>query len=584
MHDKVKLAVANALFEAISSTYSHQVADKIRVSGIYESLTPPPNLKLGHLAFGLFVLAKEVGKAPPLIANELIEKLPKCEFIEKAVSVGPYLNVFLNIDKVASFVLSMINSEQFFEFKLTENAPKSMVEFSQPNTHKEMHVGHMRNLCLGDSLINILRYCGIPTLSTTFPGDVGTHVAKCLWFYKKHNNETPPATRKGAWLGTLYTAGNNLLTEQIGSGHEEVNRAELTEILKQLEKKEGEYFELWKETRNWSIEQMREVYDWAGVEFDVWYWESDVDSDSVKLIREYQEKGLFKVDDGAVGIDLSEEKLGFCILLKSDGTGLYATKDIELARRKFQEHEIEKNIYVVDNRQSHHFKQVFKVLEKMGFEQAKDCYHLQYEMVELPDGAMSSRKGNIVPIQVLIDEMVAKIKNEYLDKYENDWSTDQINYVANQVARGAIKYGMTRIDSNKKIVFDMEEWLKLDGESGPYIQYVHARINSMLQKIDVPHGEIDYKELTHSCERDLILKLMDFNHCVQVACSQYKTSHLCSYLYDLAKLFNSFYAECSVANAPTQDLKFARYNLSLSVATTLRHGLKLLGIDAPERM
>ena len=207
---------------------------------------------------------------------------------------------------------------------------------------------------------------------------------------------------------------------------------------------------------------MQAVYEWADVKFDSWYWESDVDASSVKLINEYYEKGLFVKDDGAIGIDLKAEKLGFCLLLKSDGTGLYATKDLELARRKFIDHKVEKSIYIVDNRQSLHFKQVFKTLEKMGFDNAKNCYHLQYEMVELSDGAMSSRKGNIVALQELIDQMVNTIKNHHLEKYKNDWSDAEIDSVANIVASGAIKYGMTRVDSNKKIIFDMDEWLKLD--------------------------------------------------------------------------------------------------------------------------
>ena len=582
MHDQVKHQVASVIYESIATNFSHEVADKLGIKGIYESLTTPPNLDMGHLAFACFPLAKLTKKSPVQISQVLVEKMQTSEFIEKPVIAGPYLNIFLNLKAVGNYLIPFINSKQFFELKMAENLPKTMVEYSQPNTHKEMHVGHMRNLCLGDSLIRILRYCGYPTISTTFPGDVGTHVAKCLWYYKKEN-AIAPSERKGAWLGTLYTAANNLLTEQIGTGAEEENRKQLTEILKQLEKKEGEFFDLWKETRQWSIELMQEVYDWAKVEFDQWYWESDVDSESVKLVQEYLDKGLFKKDDGAVGIDLSEDKLGFCILLKSDGTGLYATKDIELARRKFQDYQIEHNIYVVDNRQSHHFKQVFKVLEKMGFEQAKDCFHLQYEMVELPDGAMSSRKGNIVPIQALIDQMTSKIKTDYLARYESEWQQDEINEVANQVARGAIKYGMTCIDNNKKIVFDMDEWLKLDGESGPYIQYVHARINSIIKKLGEAK-DVDYGELVHETENRLLLKLMDFNHTVELSCKQYKTSHLCSYLYELAKLFNSFYSECSVANAETQDLKHARIALCQAVATTLNEGLALLGIDAPKRM
>lgn len=607
MHDQIKHQVAQSIYDAIAADFSYEVADQMGTRGIYESLQSPPNPEMGHLAFGCFPLAKTARKSPVQIATQLSGSISKnisqisknnedqasigsidSQFIERPVVAGPYLNIFLDLKAVASVLLPMINSKQFFELKLGENFPKTMVEFSQPNTHKEMHVGHMRNLCLGDSLIRLLRYCGYPTISSTFPGDVGTHVAKCLWYYKNHD-VTPPQERKGAWLGSLYTAANNLLTDHIGTGTEEENRTQLTQILKELEKKEGEYYDLWKETRQWSLELMQEVYNWANVKFDQWYWESDVDSESVKLVQEYLDKGLFIKDDGAVGIDLSADKLGFCMLLKSDGTGLYATKDLELARRKFNDFQIKHNIYVVDNRQSHHFKQVFKVLEKMGFEQAKDCFHLQYEMVELPDGAMSSRKGNIVPIQALIDEMTRKIKSEYLSRYEDQWDSNEVEEVANQVACGAIKYGMTCIDNNKKIVFDMEEWLKLDGESGPYIQYVYARINSMVQKLNSEVNSelaavIDYGELTHPTESRLLLKLANFNSTVELACKQYKTSLLCSYLYELAKLFNSFYADCSVANAPTEDLKYARLTLCKAVAETLKQGLFLLGIDAPKRM
>ena len=352
-------------------------------------------------------------------------------------------------------------------------------------------------------------------------------------------------------------------------------------ILKQLEKKSGEFYDLWKQTREWSIELMNEVYKWANVKFDVWYWESEVDSDSVKLVHEYQKKGLFTEDQGAVGINLDEYKLGFCMLLKTDGNGLYATKDIELARRKFQDYHIEKNLYVVDKRQEHHFKQVFKVLELMGFENAKKCTHLQYDFVELPDGAMSSRKGNIIPLQSLIENMVKMIKEQYLARYVNEWSAEEIEKTAQIVAKGAIKYGMVRIDPAKKIVFDMQEWLKLDGESGPYIQYVYARINSMLNKLGAPTThELKFEA---SQEKDLVAELLKFNHVVQQATEHYKPSLLTSHLYDLARAYNAFYAECPVGSAP-EPVRSARLNLSRATALTLKKGLELLGIEAPERM
>ena len=581
LHDNLKLQLAEIIRGSMDKAFA-QIDQKPELVEVYNGLGHTPNPNMGHIAFACFPLARAFRGNPAQIAQKLSENIADSPLVEKAVTQGPYLNFFVNTGVLATDLITSINNGNYFQTKISEDSPKTIIEYSQPNTHKEMHVGHMRNLCLGDAIIKLHRYCNFPTISTTFPGDVGTHVAKCLWYYKKHSNESAPAQRKGAWLGTLYTKGNNLLEEQKGTPQEEVNREDLTQILHELHDEKGEYYDLWKETRQWSVDLMQTVYDWAQVSFDSWYWESDVDSSSVKLVKEYQEKGLFKEDQGAVGIDLAEDKLGFCILLKSDGTGLYATKDLELARRKFEDHKVQKSIYVVDNRQSHHFKQVFKILEKMGYENADKCHHLQYEMVELTDGAMSSRKGNIVPIQALIDQMQTKIKEDYLNKYHDTWSEDEINHTAHIVAAGAIKYGMTRVDSNKKIVFEMNDWLKLDGESGPYIQYVHARINSMLQKLDTPKSA-DYSTLTVDVEKHIILKLSEFNSIVQTTTEQYKTHMLCGYLYDLAKLFNSFYAECPVANAQ-ENLKNARYGLCQAVARTLKEGLALLGIQAPEKM
>ncbi len=552
---------------------------------IYPQLSKPPKAQMGDLAFPCFQLAKSLKMAPPQIANQLLEisKQDNDQRFSEIKAFGPYINLYLDENYLNQTVLKPILDKSLFSKKLCESAPKTMIEYSQPNTHKVLHVGHMRNLCLGQSIVNIFKYAGVETLSTTFPGDVGTHVAKCLWYYVNHNQETPPTDRKGAWLGELYSKGNNLLEEQRGTDKEESNRKELTQILKELHAGKGKYFDLWKETRAWSIELMQDVYKWADAQFDSWYWESDVDAESVELVKKYFEQGLFVKDQGAVGIDLSDDKLGFCLLLKSDGTGLYATKDLELARRKFEDQKVELSLYVVDNRQALHFKQVFKTLEKMGFKNAKNCHHLQYEMVELSDGAMSSRKGNIIPIQSLIDQMVLKIKNDYLSKYAKQWSEEEINLVANQVASGAIKYGMNSVDSQKKIVFSMEDWLKLDGESGPYIQYVHARIHSMLEKVEASSTK-DYSLLEHELEKALILHLGSFNLIIQQCLTQYKTHFLANYLYDLARKFNSFYAQCSVLNAENEDLKNARADLAKATAMTIEKGLNLLGIQAPKKM
>ena len=581
-HDPLKSHLTDLIVQAVTTAFG-----SVDTSKVYGLISDAPDLKMGHFAFPCFILAKELKTAPPQLAIKLSEEIKKLNspHVENAVNVGPYVNFFMKSSAYGNLNVSSILDGSYFQRKLREHTPKTMVEYSQPNTHKELHVGHMRNLCLGDALIKLHRYIGYDIVSSTFPGDVGTHVAKCLWYLKNINKESLPATRKGAWLGKMYSTANNLLEDQRGTPQEESNRKALTEILAQLEKKQGEYYDLWKETRQWSIELMEEVYKWADVKFDVWYWESDVDADSLKLAKEYYEKGLFKKDEGAIGIDLSDYKLGFCLLIKSDGNGLYATKDIELARRKFLQHKVERSIYVVDKRQALHFQQVFKTLELMGFENAKNCFHLQYDFVELPDGAMSSRKGNIVPLQALVDQMVTMIKQDYLAKYNSEWSQEEIEKTANDVAKGAIKYGMIRMDNNKKIVFDMKDWLKLDGESGPYIQYSFARINSLTEKLGYnPNTKIDWATLTHPCEVALMQKLNGLNDIAIISAEQYKTGSMCAYLYDLSKLFNSFYAECSVGNAESESLKVARLGLCKAVANVLEKGLNLLGIPAPRRM
>lgn len=577
-HDFFRLELAKLLSPLIEKTFNISFT----VAEVYKLFGATPTKEAGDLAFPLFLVAKAAKTNPAQAVKTLDEALTTLpDFISSKKAAGPYLNFFYNHNIIANKLIPEILNGNFFKQKLTENTPKTMIEYSQPNTHKELHVGHMRNLCLGDALIRLHRYSGFDIVASTFPGDVGTHVAKCLWYLKFHYKGEIPKTKKGAWLGSMYSTAHNKLEEERGTPQEAQNREKLTMILKQLEQKSGEFFDLWKETREWSIELMNEVYKWAGVKFDVWYWESEVDSASVNLIREYQKKGLFVEDQGAIGINLDDYKLGFCLLIKTDGNGLYATKDIELARRKFEDYKIEKNIYVVDKRQEHHFKQVFKVLELMGYENAKKCFHLQYDFVELPDGAMSSRKGNIVPLQSLIENMVKLIKEQYLKRYENDWSADEVEATAQMVAKGAIKYGMTRIDPSKKIVFDMQEWLKLDGESGPYAQYAYARINSMVNKLGAPVST--ELKIEASQEKDVVALLMNFHHVVEQATVQYRPSALTAYLYDLARAYNSFYAECPVGSAP-EPIRSSRLQLSKSVSLVLKQGLSLLGIEAPARM
>src|SRR3989338_210831 len=584
MHDPLRILVSKSLFNAIST-----LGVSLEKAEIYNQLVEPPNTDLGHLAFGCFILAKNLKKAPPMAAAELKALVGAIDGVSSIEVAGPYLNFKFSAALLAEHVVKPAVSFELFKRKLTEKTPKGMIEYSQPNTHKEIHVGHMRNLCLGDALIRLLRYSGHEIVSTTFPGDVGTHVAKCLWYIKNHIglevfDQKRQDPNRGEWLGQMYSAANIKLEDEEKTEKYESNKQQLTEILKQLEQHRCDFFELWKETRQWSIDLMNKVYRWAGVQFDVWYWESDVDADSVKMIKKYYEQGKLVESQGAIGLDFESENLGFCMLLKTDGTGLYATKDIELARRKFEDYHIEKSIYVVDVRQALHFKQVFRALDVLGFPQAKNCFHLQYNFVELPDGAMSSRKGNIIPLMTLVNQMKNHVKTEYLSRYKDEWSSEDIETVADAVAQGAIKYGMIRQDTNKKIVFDMAEWLKLDGESGPFIQYSYARIQSVIKKFATDTNHFDGSLLSHAAEIKLMQHLMNFNSVALMSAENYKPAALCTYLYETAKKFNVFYHDCAIGKAETEDLKKSRLALATATANILKQGLALLGIPVPERM
>ena len=585
-HHTLKMTLANFITPVMMQVCPGETPEVLEKK-IIEVFIIPPLPEQGDLSLPLFSWGKSSKTSPALLAKKLFEitskELPHC--LKKIEAIGPYLNFFWNLSFVEKTLQQEIISKSYFQKKFFTQTLSTMVEYSQPNTHKELHVGHLRNVCLGQTLVELFKYCQIPTQTCTYPGDSGNHVAKCLWYLNKEKL-TAPEKRKGAWLGSIYTKAHLLLESQRDTPQEEINRLELTAILKELHGEKGHFFDLWKKTREWSLEQMREVYSWMGVTFDHWFFESQVDKASLKLVDHYLEKGLFEMSEGAVGINLDTFKLGFCLLRKSDGNGLYATKDLELAIRKFKDFQVEQSIYIVDVRQSLHFKQVFKALELMGQDFAKKSLHLSYEMVELPSGAMSSRNGNIVPLQDLIDQMEKMILEVHLEKYKNEWSADEIYDTCKKIANAAIKYGMLKIDSQKKITFDLKAWLKVDGNTGPYLLYTYARIESILKKFPLINNLLtpqsyDYKEIS---EKNLLLKLWEFNDCVLDATLKYSPSILTNYLYQLCQDVNTFYAQCSIGQAGTEEIKNARLTLLQHFQKILKQGLHLCGIETVQRM
>lgn len=559
--------------------------ERITASHIYRGTVSPPRPELGDFAVPCFPFSKPLKRSPAEAAIDIAHALRDSPLGSFSAS-GPYLNVRISHEILCEEVLRKAHSGALLSKPLILEPSSVMLEFSQPNTHKELHVGHMRNMCLGDALTRCARYGGIKVVTATFPGDVGTHVAKCLWYLKHRSNEPMPETDRGTWLGKIYAQATSALAEEENTDQASTNQEALTKILQQIKNEEGEFFELWKETREWSIDLLNEAYRWAGITFDRWYWESEVDSESVEYVKALHKAGKIVESKGALGADLSDQGLGFCMLLKSDGNGLYASKDLLLAQRKFEDATIDKSIYLVDLRQTYHFQQVFATLQSIGFEHAQDCFHLPYNYVELPDGAMSSRKGNIVPLKDLIHRMETTVKEKHLNKFVEEWGQEEVDRTSSIVAQGAIKFGMNQVEPGTKIVFDMEKWLRLDGNSGPYLQYTCARINSILRKAEYEEklSDFDHTLLESATEHHIMVTLSNFNDVVTRVVESLKTNLLCDYLITLARLFNTYYAQEKIFSEKTPDLSNARVALCSATLQVLRTGLSLLGISVPPRM
>jgi arginyl-tRNA synthetase len=577
------------------------------VDAIAALLAPPPNPELGDLAFPCFRLAKALRMAPPKIAAELAAKLGQAgdsALIAEAAPAGPYLNLRLHPHEAARHLLPAWARGERPEYPSSDQ--KIMVEYSQPNTHKAFHVGHMRNLCLGDALVRLLRATNHEVVAANYLGDVGTHVAKCLWGLEALVDEEPPEQARGEWLGEVYAKAAIQLEdwEKAGEAGDEAAAAKyaaarerMSEILRGIERRDPEYYELWLRTRQWSLDEFEEIYAWTGVEFDRVFYESEVDEPGLKLVDEFLQKGVFVESQGAVGIENPEIKhMPFFMLRKSDGTGLYATKDLALARMKFEEYGIDRSIYVVDARQSDHFKQVFLTLEKMGFEQAKLCEHVAYEMVELPDGAMSSRKGNVITFRRLREQLAAALDEKFFAALREEWPAEEIDEAIHQVSLGAIKYGMLARDNNQKIVFDMDKWTEVHGgDSGATLQYVSARSASLLRKAGERGMRLDEGllggergtaagTLGEAAERGLMQALIGLPGSVAHAAETLRPSILCSQLFVLAKAYNRFQQECNVIHQEDGGVVQARLLLVKATREALSWGLSLLGIPAPERM
>ena len=546
----------------------------------------PTDTPLAHVAFPCHPLARHLRMAPQAIAEMLsadLQTSPGQSLLRDPRAVGGYLNFSVDVETLFSLIGEKQAPVQ--EIAVEHRTPgKVDVEFSQPNTHKALHVGHLRNMVFGDAVCNLLQAAGTQVVRSTFPGDLGAHVAKCLWFIQKFKANEIPETSDPNWLGRMYCDSDACVKELEGTPEEFPARQEIGAVLRDLESHSGNNYELYLKTRAWSLSQMEAVYRWLGIRFDRWYFESECDTDSRHLALAKYQEGFFKKSQGAVGLDLAEYDLGFAIFLKSDGTGLYITKDLELLKRKFSDPEVESSIVVVDSRQKLHFKQLFKTAELMGYPQAKQSLHLSYEAVTDENGdAFSSRNRSGIHLDDLRTCMREKVLASYLTQYRGQWPDEEIQEAAEKIVLGALKYGFLKFDASRIVKFILDEWIQMEGNTGPYLQYTYARCKSLLGKVERIPGDTKIL-LQTELEQDLILFLERFPATVLQAAETHRPSVLCAYLFDLAKAFNRIYKECPIKTAKDPDVRNTRLEMTSMVAQTLQEGLALLGIPCLERL
>ena len=603
----IEQQIINAALAAVKELYGQEVAEKM------VQLQKTKKEFEGNLTLVVFPFLKISRKKPDETAREIGEYIKQnCEAIADFNAVGGFLN--LVIDKKAWLALlnEMNQNEKFGEKPVTEASPLVMIEYSSPNTNKPLHLGHVRNNLLGWSLAQIMEANGNRVVKTNIVNDRGIHICKSMLAWLKFGNGETPETsgKKGDHLiGDYYVAFDKHYRAEVaelkakfvadGMDEEQAEKKakeesplikEAHEMLVKWEQNDPEVRALWKKMNDWVYAGFDETYKALGVGFDKIYYESNTYLVGKKKVEEGLAKGLFfRKDDNSVWADLTDEGLDQKLLLRSDGTSVYMTQDIGTAEMRFNDFPIDKMIYVVGNEQNYHFQVLSILLDRLGFKWGKELVHFSYGMVELPNGKMKSREGTVVDADDLIAAMVADAKqtSEELGKFK-DMSEEERNEIARIVGLGALKYFILKVDARKNMLFNPEESIDFNGNTGPFIQYTYARIRSILRKaqaegISIPTTLADTMPLNEK-EIELIQKLNEFGAAVEQAGKDYSPSGIANYCYELTKAFNQFYHDYSILGADTEEEKVVRLVLAQNVGKTLKNGMALLGIEVPERM
>ena len=567
----------------------------------------------GHLTLVVFPFLKMSRKGPEQTAQEIGECL---KANEPAVAAFNVIKGFLNLTIASATWIELLNEiqadEQYGLVKATETSPLVMIEYSSPNTNKPLHLGHVRNNLLGNALANIVAANGNKVVKTNIVNDRGIHICKSMLAWKKYGNGETPETsgKKGDHLvGDYYVSFDKHykaelaelmagFTAQGMSDDEAKAKAEAAsplmqearEMLVKWEAGDPEVRGLWEMMNNWVYAGFDETYKKMGVSFDKIYYESNTYLEGKEKVMEGLEKGFFfKKEDGSVWADLTAEGLDHKLLLRGDGTSVYMTQDIGTAKLRFADYPIDKMIYVVGNEQNYHFQVLSILLDKLGFEWGKSLVHFSYGMVELPEGKMKSREGTVVDADDLMEEMISTAKETSQELGKLDGLTqEEADDIARIVGLGALKYFILKVDARKNMTFNPKESIDFNGNTGPFIQYTYARIQSVLRKaaesgIVIPEQIPSGIELSEK-EEGLIQMVADFAAVVKQAGEDYSPSIIANYTYDLVKEYNQFYHDFSILREENEAVKVFRIALSANVAKVVRLGMNLLGIEVPSRM
>ncbi len=530
----------------------------------------PPSPELGDYAFPCFVLAKELKQSPQKIAEDLKKKIKSKDF-EKIESNGPYLNFFVKKKILIKKILKDISKKDFGKIKVKPE--KVMIEFSQPNTHKAFHVGHIRGTSIGESISRINEFLGNKVIRANYSGDTGMHIAKWIWCYQKYHSKEK-LQKDESWIASIYVDAVKHLKEN------ENLQEEVNEINRLIEnKKDKKINELWKKTRQLSIESWDKIYNELNTKFDEHYFESEVEKKGKEISQELVKKKIAEISDGATIVNLKKYNLGVWVLLRQDGTVLYSAKDLALIEEKFKKYNLDQSINIVANEQSLHFQQLFKTLELMKFGHLKKLKHLSFGMVRLPHRKMSSRTGDNILYSDFIEEITAyttkRLKERSVKLNEKELKKRSLI-----ISIAAIKYSMLKQSPNKDIIFKKEDALNFEGDTGPYILYSYARANSILKKIKNKKIKSKIKGLNQN-EIKLAKKLAEFSEVVSKSYKDLNPAHLANYSYQLAQTFNEFYHSCPVINSENEKL---RIELVKNFKNILNQSLKLLGIESLKEM